>query len=210
MIYLLTFFEGIVTFISPCFLPVLPIYLIYFSGDKKNKKFALLNSIFFVLGFTLMFICFGIFASTIGNLFNTKYLNILISIFFIIIGINFMDIINIPFFNNLKGFSFKTQKISITKSFFLGITFSYAWSPCVGQFLSIALATASRNNKLQAALLLLCYSLGLGLPIIISSLIINELSNVFNIIKNNYHIINKLSGFIFIVLGIISLIKIYI
>ena len=202
MDYLFTFLEGIASFISPCMLPMLPIYISYFAGNKENKKSrTLFNSIGFVIGFTLVFILFSILASTFGNIVTgiSKYVKVIFGILIIIIGLNYMSILNIKQVENKAS----VKDLNFFKALIFGIMFSISWTPCIGSFLTSALLlVAEKSTIIKGIVLMLLYSLGLGIPFIISAVIIDKLKNVFDFIKKNYNKFEKISGVILIIMGI--------
>lgn len=209
MEYIVTFLEGIASFISPCVLPMLPIYISYFVGqeyEKKNK--ALINSIGFVLGFSIIFILLGVLASSLGSII-LKYQNIIKIVFGIVIvifGLNMMETIKIPFLNKTIKPNINKKEFNFISSTIFGILFSVGWTPCVGAFLGSALMMASTEGEvLKGSILLLCYSIGLGIPFIISSILIEKLKKIFTWIKEHYKIINTISGLFLIMIGIIMI-----
>lgn len=206
MEYLFTFIEGIASFISPCLLPMIPIYISYFAGkDEKKVSKTLINAIGFVLGFTTIFILLSIFASQLGMIIseNIKYIKIFFGIVIIILGLNYMEILKIGFLNKTKMQKVNTENLNFIKSFIFGFLFSISWTPCIGTFLSSALLmVASQQQMVKGILLMLVYSVGLGIPFIISAVLIEKLKEVFNFIKKNYNIIKKISGIILILMGI--------
>lgn len=206
MEYLLTFVEGLASFISPCLLPMLPIYISYFMGEEENsKKKALINSIGFVLGFTFVFLVLSIFATTAGYFINryTKYIKIVFGIIIIILGFNYMDILKLKFLNQTKGIQMKNRKLNFFKAMFFGILFSISWTPCIGTFLSSALLLIAKEQELiKGIVLMLLYSIGLGIPFIISVVLIEKLKEVFDFIKKNYKKVKIISGLILIFMGI--------
>lgn len=214
MNYILLFLEGIITFISPCILPMIPIYVSYFAGgdiDNKNyKNRALISSIAFVAGFTFVFTLLGVAAGTVGVIFN-KYMraiNIVSGTIMVIFGLNYLGIINIGLLN--KSFKIDNptgnKKSSIMSAILFGMIFGIGWTPCVGPFLGSALMIASNStNVFMGASMLLTYSLGLGIPFILSALLIDSLKTTFDFIKRNYKTINKISGVFLIVIGIMMM-----
>lgn len=206
MDYIFTFLEGIASFISPCMLPMIPIYVSYFIGDEEEKsKKKIINSIGFVLGFTIVFLILSIFASKLGSmLINTmKYVKIIFGVFIILLGVNYMEILKIGVLNKTKGINLKSKKFNFLKAVLFGILFSITWTPCIGTFLSSALLlVASSQNILKGIVLMLLYSIGLGIPFIISVILIDKLKTMFNIIKKHYNIIKIISGIILIIMGI--------
>lgn len=208
MQYLISFLEGIITFISPCLLPMLPIYVSYFAGGgERTTKKTISNAIGFVLGFTLVFVALGALAGTVGS-FLTKYqfaVNIVTGLIVIIFGLNFLGILKLNLFKGMSS-SAKTKDLGFFSSALFGIVFSIGWTPCVGAFLGSALMLASQQGKvLTGIIMLLAYSLGLGIPFIISAVLIDKLKSAFNFIKKNYKIINIVSGSLLILLGVLMM-----
>ena len=206
MEYLLTFLEGIASFISPCILPMLPIYISYFVGkDNKKTSKAVINSIGFVLGFTLVFLLLSIFASSLGRLVSgsIKYIKIVFGIIIILLGLNYMEILKLNFLNKTKRVKADTKDLNFLKALIFGVLFSISWTPCIGAFLSSALLLIAKEQEvLKGIILMLIYSVGLGIPFIISAIFIEKLKTLFDFIKKNYGIIKKVSGLILIVMGI--------
>ncbi len=206
MQYLILFLEGIITFISPCILPMLPIYISYFIGNEdKNKKSALINSLGFIIGFTIIFTLLGVGASTIG-IFIRRYISIFNLIgggILVIFGLSYMEIIKIGFLQKQFKIKYTVKELSFGKSLIFGFIFAIGWTPCVGTFLGSALMIASQSNHMiEGFIMLLVYSLGLGIPFIISALLIDSLKSTFDFIKRNYKVINNISGLFLIVIGI--------
>ncbi len=206
MEYVFTFIEGIASFISPCLLPMLPIYISYFIGedDKKTKK-AILNSIGFVLGFTVVFLILSIFASSIGGVLShyIKYVKIVFGILIILLGLNYMEILNLKLVNKSRVVNNNTKDLNFIKSILFGILFSISWTPCIGTFLSSALLLiAKQQDFVKGLILMLLYSIGLGIPFVVSVILIEKLKNAFAFIKKHYNKIKIISGIILIVMGI--------
>ena len=202
MEYLLTFIEGIISFISPCMLPLLPLYISYFAAGNEKKNNVLVKSLFFVLGFTLVFTSLGVFAGAIGT-FLAKYsvvLNIVCGILVVVFGLSYLEIIPLPF---LRGVDKAKDVTNVFSAFVFGMIYSISLTPCVGAFLGSALMTAaSTGGALKGAMLLIFYSLGLGIPFIISALLLDALSGVFSFIKRHYKVINCVCGIFLILVGI--------
>lgn len=209
MDYILTFLEGIASFISPCVLPMLPIYISYFAGaDNKKTSKAVINAIGFVLGFTIVFLVLSIFASKIGALIsnNIKYIKIIFGIIIILLGLNYMEILKLKFLNRSKGMKANVSNLNFIKAVIFGILFSATWTPCIGTFLSSALLLiAKQQDMIKGIFLMLVYSIGLGIPFIISVVLMEKLKELFDIIKNNYTKIKKISGIILIIMGIYTI-----
>ena len=209
MEYVLLFLEGIATFISPCILPMLPIYILYLTGqeDKDNKK-ILLNSIGFFIGFAILFSILGAVFAGIGKYLSdySNIVNIIFGIIIILFGLNFIDVIKIPFINKTKKVELKTNKKGFFQSILFGMVFGLGWTPCLGVFLGSALMmVANTGNILQGITMLLVFSLGLGVPFILSAVLIEQLKNTFNFIKKNYKTINIISATLLIIIGLYML-----
>ncbi len=206
MQYIISFLEGIITFISPCLLPMIPIYLTYFagSGERTTKK-TVIGALGFVSGFTLVFVTMGALAGSIGSLFtkHQNIVNIVCGLIVIFFGLNFMGVLKFNLFKGMQK-SVNTDNMNFFSAVLFGIVFSLGWTPCVGAFLGSALMMASREGQaLQGILMLLCYSLGLGIPFILSAVLIDSLKGAFTFIKKHYKIINFVSGCLLIIVGIL-------
>lgn len=206
MQYMISFLEGIITFISPCLLPMLPIYLTYFAGGgERSTKKTLRGALGFVLGFTLCFVAMGALAGTVGS-FLTKHqsiVNLVSGLIVIFFGLNFIGVFRINLFHGSQK-AINTDNVNFFSAVLFGLVFSIGWTPCVGAFLGSALMMASRQGQtLQGILMLLCYSLGLGIPFILSAILIDSLKSAFDFIKKHYKIINIISGCLLILVGIL-------
>lgn len=205
MQYFISFLEGIITFISPCLLPMLPIYVSYFAGGgERSTKKTVVGALGFVTGFTIVFTALGALAGTIGSLL-IKYqtvVNIVSGLIVIIFGLNFLGVLNFNFFHGTRK-NVDTENMGFFSAALFGMIFSIGWTPCVGAFLGSALMLASTQaHMVKGVLMLLSYSLGLGIPFIVSAVLIDKLKGAFNFIKSNYEIINKISGAFLILVGL--------
>ncbi len=193
------------TFISPCLLPMLPIYVLYFAGgSEKNTKKIVKNALGFILGFTIIFVLLGALAGSFGKFVEdySTAVNIVTGLIVIFFGLNFLGVLKINIFKGEKAA--KTENLGFFSSTLFGIVFSVGWTPCVGAFLGTALMTvANEGSVLEGVIMLLLYSLGLGIPFFISAILIDELKGLFNVIKRNYKIINIVSGSLLIALGLL-------
>ena len=203
MAYFISFLEGIITFISPCLLPMLPIYITYFAGGGvRNTRRTLMGALGFVLGFTLVFVAMGALAGTVGS-FLTRHqqaVNIVSGIIVIILGLSFLGLFRIPLF---QGRLKLPQQTGFFASLLFGIVFSVGWTPCVGAFLGSALMLASQQGSILVGVgMLLCYSLGLGIPFVISAILIDYLKSALDLIKRNYRTVNIISGCLLIAMGL--------
>lgn len=206
MQYMISFLEGIITFISPCLLPMLPIYISYFAGGgERSTKKTMKCALGFILGFTIVFVSMGALAGTIGSFLKShqQTVNIVSGVIVILFGLNFLGILKLNLFHGTKK-SVNTTDLGFFTSALFGIIFSVGWTPCVGAFLGSALMLASQQGHvLTGMIMLLCYSLGLGIPFIISALLIDKLKSTFAFIKKNYRVINMVCGGFLIVIGIL-------
>ena len=203
--YFIAFLEGIITFISPCLLPMLPVYISYFAGggERKSSK-TLKNASGFILGFTIMFVLMGALAGSFGRILN-KYnmiVNIITGLIVIFFGLTFIGVFRLNIFKgNIMA---KTENLGFFSSLLFGIVFSIGWTPCVGAFLGSALMMATSQGKvLEGVIMLLVYSLGLGIPFFISAILIDKLKGAFGFIKKHYKVINIISGTLLIIVGVL-------
>ena len=206
MQYIISFLEGIITFISPCLLPMLPIYISYFAGGGvRTTGKTLKGALGFVSGFTLIFVLMGALAGTVGS-FLREYqtaVNIISGMIVIFFGLDFLGVFKLPLFQG-GGFRFKTDNMGFFSALLFGIIFSVGWTPCVGAFLGSALMLASQQGHvLEGVLMLLTYSLGLGIPFVLSAVLIDYLKAAFDWIKKHYAVINTVSGILLILIGIL-------
>lgn len=209
MEYILLFLEGIITFISPCILPMLPIYISYFTGesgeDNKSRYNTVINTLGFVLGFTVVFTLLGILAGTLGGLIKeyNSIVNIISGVIVIIFGMNYIGIFKIKFLERSFKINIKIRTFKFLSSIIFGMIFAIGWTPCVGTFLGAALMIAINSKEVfKGAIMLLVYSVGLGIPFVICAVFIDSIKGTFNFVKRNYKVINKISGIILIITGI--------
>ena len=206
MQYLVSFLEGIVTFLSPCLLPMLPIYVSYFAGGGQRSTGKTLRcALGFVVGFTAVFTAMGALAGSIGSLLvrYQRIVNLVSGIIVIVFGLNYLGLFR---WNLFHGGSrvLDAQDMTFFSAALFGIIFSLGWTPCVGAFLGSALALATQQGHvLEGTLMLLAYSLGLGIPFLLSAVLIDALKGAFDWVKRHYQIINLLSGGFLILIGIL-------
>lgn len=206
MQYLISFLEGVITFLSPCLLPMLPIYLSYFAGGEgSNPRKTLLRAGGFVLGFTVVFVAMGALAGTVGS-FVHRYqtaVNVVCGLVVIFFGLNFLGVLRLNLFRGGRAMAARREMGFFSAALF-GMIFSVGWTPCVGAFLGSALMLASQQGHvLEGMLMLLVYSLGLGVPFLISAVLIDYLKSAFDWVKRHYRVINLVCGGFLIVVGIL-------
>lgn len=203
MEYLITFLEGLVTFVSPCVLPLLPIYISYFSGDGQRKFKTFRVSFLFVAGFTAVFCLYGLFAGSIGAILSRFHMavEIICGVVMILLGLRFAGV-----FRRWSVHEEHHEHCAhgAVPAFLFGVIFAFSHAPCIGAFLGTALMTAGASGSLgESVLLLLMYSAGLGIPFILSALLIEKLTPFFTAIKRNYQVINLICGAFLILFGIL-------
>jgi cytochrome c-type biogenesis protein len=208
----IAFFAGFISFISPCVLPLIPGYVSFICGttlnalDNKSKNFILKKSLFFSLGFSLVFISLGATANFFGNflLQNSKILSIGSGAVIIFFGIYLLELGKINFFNKSFGnFNIKYSN-NLLFPFIAGVGFGFGWTPCIGPILGSILAFASMEDSIYKGISLLSvYSLGLAVPFVLSSILIKRFLNFSKSLKNYLINIKKISGIILIITGIL-------
>ena len=205
MQYLISFLEGIITFISPCLLPMLPIYISYFAGGgQRTGAKTVKNALGFVLGFTVTFMAMGALAGTVGSFLRQyqTWVNLVSGLIVIFFGLNFLGVLKWNLFRGAAKFE-NTGSMGFFSALLFGMIFSVGWTPCVGAFLGSALMLASQQGHvLEGMLMLFAFSMGLGIPFVISAVLIDYLKSAFTWIKKNYKIINIISGSLLVLIGI--------
>ena len=205
MQYFISFLEGIITFISPCLLPMLPVYVSYFAGGgERTGKKTVLGASGFVLGFTAVFVAMGALAGSLGAFLREYklWVDLVGGIIVIGFGLNYLGVLKLNFFRGFSGGI--REDMGFFSAMLFGIVFSVGWTPCVGAFLGSALMLASQQGHvLEGMGMLLCYSLGLGVPFLLSALLIDRLKNAFDWIKRNYKTVNILCGSLLILVGLL-------
>ncbi len=184
----LAFSAGVLSFFSPCVLPLVPSYLIVISGasissydelsTSRHRKTLLLHALSFIIGFSLVFVCLGVSSSLLGVVFSTyeRWIVRIGGIFLILFGLNMLNVIKIPFLNQEKMYHMKSKPIGLAGSFLIGVTFSFGWTPCIGPVLaSILLIASTSNTVMQGFYLLSLYSLGLAVPFFIAALLVGRI-----------------------------------
>ena len=208
----IAFFAGLISFISPCVLPLIPGYVSFICGttlnelDLKSKNFILKKSLFFSLGFSLVFIALGATATFIGSflLQNSQILSIISGLVIIFFGIYLLELIKINLLNkNLGNYKIKFSD-NLLFPLMVGIGFGFGWTPCIGPILGSILAYASMENSIYRGVLLLSiYSLGLAVPFVVSSLILKKFLIFSKKSKSYLNTIKKFSGLILLITGLL-------
>ncbi len=210
--FLIAFGAGLISFLSPCVLPLIPGYISYISGQSlqnilETKKINLFSLILFCLGFSSVFVILGASASFLGNILlqNSEFLRIIAGIIIIIFSLQLIGILNLPYLNFEKRFDAKESR-NILFPYVIGLAFGFGWTPCIGPILGSILALASIEETLSRAIMLLIfYSLGLAIPFILSGYLIQRFLLFSKNFKKNINLISKIGGITLLVTGILIL-----
>ena len=209
---LIAFGAGLISFLSPCVLPLIPGYISFITGNSLNellesKKINIRPLILFTLGFSFVFIIFGAAASYLGQVLlqNSETLRIIAGLIIIIFSLQLIGIININFLNFEKKIYTKKNN-NIWFSFIIGMAFGFGWTPCIGPILGSILALASTEETIYKAILLLSlYSLGLAIPFILSGYLMQKFLLFSKNFKRNINLVTKGGGIILLITGILIL-----
>jgi cytochrome c-type biogenesis protein len=214
---LTAFVFGLISFISPCVLPIVPGYLSFISGvsfdemqnsgDRSRvRKRILLNTLAFVLGFSVVFILLGASATAIGR-FLQEQIGLISKIaggIVIIFGLHMTGIFKIPFLNYEKRFHSEGKQLGLLGAFLVGLAFAFGWTPCIGPILAGILVVASQQQTVgQGILLLSAYSLGLGIPFILTGLSVTIFFSLFNRFKRHLHKVEVVGGILLVLVGVL-------
>ena len=200
---------GLISFLSPCVLPLIPGYISFISGQSLNelvesKKVNLIPLVLFSLGFSFVFIVFGASASALGKILLQNYnqLRIVAGLIIIIFSLQLIGIINIKFLNYEKKY-YINKSTNPLFTFIVGMAFGFGWTPCIGPILGSILALAATEETISKAILLLCcYSLGLAIPFILSGYVIQKFLIFSKNFKKNINLVSSVAGVILLITGI--------
>ena len=197
---LLTFLEGLASFLSPCTLPMVPVYVAYFAAEDRSRASVFVRSAAFVAAFTLVFVTMGAFAGSLGQLLAAHRTAVRVScgVLMAVLGLGYLGLFRLPF-SGARG----TRPVTgVVSAFLFGLAFALGLTPCVGAFLASALLqAAAEGTAVKGTLLLVSYSAGLGIPFVLSALLIARLKGAFAFVKSHYRTINALCGGFLIVAG---------
>ena len=213
---MISFAAGILSFLSPCVLPIVPPYLAYMSGISMNQlslgKHRLLDTflpaLMFVIGLSTVFLIMGLVASSFGNFFliNQLIMNRISGIVVIIFSIHFLGIFRIPILERDIRFEARNDFGNAFGAYILGLAFAFGWTPCIGPQLGAILAlAASESSVLSGTSLLVVYAIGLGVPFLISAIFISRSLKFMKKIKNHMLIIEKAMGVLLLIVGVLLL-----
>ena len=208
----IAFSAGLISFLSPCVLPLIPGYISYVSGSSLNeliekKNINLFPIILFTVGFSIVFIIFGAASTFLGQLLlqNSFELRIIAGVIIIIFSLHIIGIINLKFLNYEKRIQTNTNK-NLFSPVIIGVAFGFGWTPCIGPILGSILALAATEENINKGILLLFfYSLGLAIPFILSGYLIQKFLIFSKNFKKNISLVSKIGGLILLITGILIL-----
>ena len=233
--FIFVFLEGIMAFISPCILPMFPVYLFYLAGEtqpqphpqakasenpergemvlqsedqvqaREGRKKLVINTLGFIMGFTIIFVILGASATLVGTFisYNKLLIQRVSGIIIILFGLYYTGLLKIPFLDRERRFLMKPTGLGFFSSLLFGAAFSFGWTPCLGPFLGTAFLLAANKETLQDGILMLfVFSMGLGVPFLVSALLFHQLMGFFNKIKQHFAVIKTVSGVILMIAGL--------
>jgi len=213
MIYLLTFAEGVLAFLSPCVLPLVPIYVSYFAAGEAESRRTRKNALGFFLGLAVVFISLGAFAGALGAWVGGRPVEILGGVLLVLFGLHYVGVLQLPSLKRIQGRGMSAERLralSFPWAVVFGAVFALCWTPCVGPLLGAALMKAAMSGgTLEGMFLLLLFALGLGLPFIGAALLIDRLKGAFSFLKRHYVIINRISGGLLILVGLTMILGLF-
>lgn len=212
---IISFVAGVLTFLSPCVLPLFPSYITYITGrsfedikvlgsSSNIRKVTALHSLFFILGFSIVFMLLGITFAYLGSFFGIRksWLEKIGGLLIILFGLHISGVLKLGFLNREKVLNFNRKRVGYFGSLLVGMAFSVGWTPCVGPILSSILIYASTLDSLPRAIVLLCfYSMGLGIPFFVASLAVNQFLFIFNRFKAFMKFIPIITGIFLVIIG---------
>lgn len=215
--YLAAFFEGIITFVSPCLLPLLPVYLAFFAGGdapehaEHARGSSLLRALAFVVGFAVPFMLMGAGAGAVGSML-VRYRRLLEAVCGLIVmafGLSYLGVLPQLFSGVLRPRG-GAAEAGLGSALLFGATFAVAWTPCVGTFLASALSLAASSGSVATGVAMLgCYSVGLGVPFVLAALLMDELQGAFDWIKGHYELVNRCCGTLLVAVGLLMAVGLF-
>ena len=212
---IIAFFAGLISFLSPCVLPIVPPYLAYMSGvalsdveSNKGKPKIVFAALFFVLGLSTVFIFLGFSASAIGAVFfeYQALLNLIAGLVIMLFGLHFLDIYRLQLLDREARFEVENTQGTAFGSYVLGLAFAFGWTPCIGPQLGAILSLAASNASVAKGVVLLAfYAIGLGIPFLIFAIFINRLDSIFKFLKGYFKIIERVMGLLLWTVGLLML-----
>jgi cytochrome c-type biogenesis protein len=211
------FTAGLISFLSPCVLPLIPSYMAFITGVsleelsehenlKKVRITVVLNSLFFILGFSSIFIAMGASATFIGTFLqeNIRWFEIIGGIVVIILGLHFAGVFKLKFLERERKIHVKNKRLGLLGTFAVGMAFGAGWTPCVGPILGSILTLAATTQDVgKGIILLVLYSLGLGLPFFLAGILIHKFFEYFKAVRKYFRIITTVGGILLIIVGVL-------
>ena len=209
------FIAGLISFLSPCVLPIVPPYIAYMSGvalteieNRKGRQKIVLTALFFVLGLSTVFIFLGFSASAIGAIFfeYQTLLNTIAGFIIMLFGLHFLGIYRLQFLDREARFEVENYQGTVFGSYVLGLAFAFGWTPCIGPQLGAILSLAASNGSIvKGTVLLAFYAMGLGIPFLIFAIFINRLEGFLKFFKQYFKIIERIMGLLLWTVGLLML-----
>ena len=200
MTVIMTFLEGLASFLSPCTLPLVPVYVAYFAAEDRSKASTFARSLAFVLAFALVFVTLGAFAGSGGRLLSAHRTEVRVACggLMAVLGLGYLGLFRLPLSGNRRS----RPVTGLVSAFLFGLAFALGLTPCVGAFLAAALLqAAAEGTALKGTFLLAAYSVGLGVPFVLSAVLLAKFGAVFGFIKRNYNMINPICGAALVLFG---------
>jgi len=212
---IVAFIAGLISFLSPCVLPIVPPYIAYMSGvalaeikNRKGRQKIILTALFFVLGLSTVFIFLGFSASAIGAIFfeYQTLLNTIAGLVIMLFGLHFLDIYRLQILDREARFEVENYQGTVFGSYVLGLAFAFGWTPCIGPQLGAILSLAASNGSIvKGTVLLAFYAMGLGIPFLIVAIFINRLEGFLKFFKQYFKIIERIMGLLLWTVGLLML-----
>lgn len=206
---------GVLTFVSPCILPLVPAYIAFMTGvatgagegEERRAPRVLVQALLFVLGFTLVFVSLGASASVLGGFLarGSEVLDVIAGVLFVVFGVLMLGVIKVPWLYGEVRFDMaRTRRFGGLAALVMGMAFAFGWSPCVGPILgSILMMAADTAEAGKGAVLLAMYSLGLGVPFVVTALLLDRLARPLSWLKRNSLVMNRVAAVVLIVVGML-------
>ena len=212
---IVSFIAGLISFLSPCVLPIVPPYIAYMSGvalteieNRKGRQKIVFTALFFVLGLSTVFIFLGFSASAIGAIFfeYQTLLNTIAGLVIMLFGLHFLGIFRLQFLDREARFEVENYQGTVFGSYVLGLAFAFGWTPCIGPQLGAILSLAASNGSIvKGTMLLAFYAMGLGIPFLIFAIFINRLEGFLKFFKQYFQIIERIMGLLLWTVGLLML-----
>jgi len=203
----LLFLEGLLAFVSPCMLPMLPVYLMYIAVEtEQGKKASAVNTAGFVCGFTLVFMAMGATATAFGSLLNSHRLLLqrVSGLVILLFGLHFLGVLKLNFLDTQKKLNITVKRRGFLGAVFFGAAFSLGWTPCLGPCLGTALLLAgNRETVASGVFYLFIFSMGLGVPYVLAALFFTSIKDAFQWTRKRGRAIKIISGIVLIIAGLL-------